>query len=137
MKKTYLTDGHRTYHGCAMSLPTQYASIAAWQEEQHVINNRKLYFEKFSQVQALLSDHWSLQLPQAGFNFWARTPVNDELFTKLLYQKTNITVLPGSYLSRKINGIDPGKNYVRMAMVPPLADCIEAAKRIRHFVSCL
>ena len=128
---------YRTYHGCAMPLPTQQASITAWQDEAHVIANRTLYREKLTRVQSILKDTWALTQPQAGFNFWAKTPIDDELFTQKLYQQTNITVLPGSYLSREVNGVNPGKNHVRMAMVAPLTECEEAAYRIKAFIQSL
>jgi N-succinyldiaminopimelate aminotransferase len=124
---------YRTYHGCAMSLPTQVASIAAWSDELHVINNRKLYREKFTRVAQILKGVWELEQPEAGFNFWAKTPIDDELFTQKLFEAQHITVLPGSYLSREIEGMNPGKNYVRMALVAPLEECIEAAERIKTF----
>ena len=125
---------YRTYHGCAMSLPIQFASIAAWSDEAHVINNRKLYREKFTRVADILKGVWELDQPEAGFNFWAKTPIDDELFTQKLFEKQNITVLPGSYLSREVGGINPGKNYVRMALVAPLEECIDAAERIKTFL---
>ena len=128
---------YRTYHGCAMPLPTQQASISAWQDEDHVIANRSLYREKFTRVQAILQDSWPLILPQAGFNFWAKTPIDDTVFTQKLYEQTNITVLPGSYLSREVDGINPGRNHVRMAMVAPIDQCEEAAYRIKTFIQSL
>lgn len=124
---------YRTYHGSSMSIPTQLASIKAWQDEEHVINNRILYREKFESVATILKDVWPLEQPQAGFNFWAKTPIDDEQFTQQLFKDQHITVLPGSYLSREINGINPGKNYVRMALVADVDQCIEAAKRIYTF----
>ena len=125
---------YRTYHGCAMPVPTQLASIAAWSDEQHVIENRRLYQEKFVQVAKILQEVWPLQKPEAGFNFWAKTPIDDESFTKRLFESQHITVLPGSYLSRECDGINPGKHYVRMALVAPIAECIAAAERIKHFI---
>ncbi len=126
---------YRTYHGCAMSIPVQLASIAAWQDEKHVIENRALYREKFSQVADILEDSWPIIQPEAGFNFWAKTPIDDELFAQQLFEQQHITVLPGSYLSREISGINPGKNHVRMALVAPINECKEAAYRIKEFVS--
>lgn len=124
---------YRTYHGCAMPLPTQMASIAAWNDEAHVIANRKLYTEKFIAVANKLKDSWPLQPAEAGFNFWAKTPIDDEVFTQRLYESQHLTVLPGSYLSRNAQGHNPGKNYVRMALVTPLKECLEAAERIQCF----
>jgi len=124
---------YRTYHGCAMSLPTQLASIAAWNDDEHVIYNRTLYREKFNAVANILQNTWTLEQPEAGFNFWAKAPVDDETFTKMLFEKQNITVLPGSYLSREVSGLNPGENYVRMALVAPIEECKEAAQRIKTF----
>ncbi|MGH1486296.1 MAG: succinyldiaminopimelate transaminase [Cellvibrionaceae bacterium] len=128
---------YRTYHGCAMSVPTQLASIAAWDDEDHVVSNREMYRQKFALVSDMLSDTWRVNQPMAGFNFWAKTPIDDEKFTQLLFEKTNITVLPGSYLSREVNGNNPGKNHVRMAMVAPIEECIEASHRIQSFLTNL
>ena len=128
---------YRTYHGCAMSLPIQNASIAAWNDEAHVKHNRDLYREKFSQVLAILSPVMDVQQPDASFYLWAKTPISDELFAQRLYGEYNVTVLPGSYLSREVEGVLPGANYVRMALVAPLEECIEAAERIRDFIKKL
>jgi N-succinyldiaminopimelate aminotransferase len=133
--KAFLT--YRTYHGCAMPIPAQLASIAAWKDEQHVSDNRELYRQKFSLFADILEGIWELEKPEAGFNFWAKTPIDDEQFTQLLFAKTNITVLPGSYLSRDVNGINPGKNHIRMAMVAPVEECREAAERIKSFMRSL
>ncbi len=128
---------YRTYHGCAMPLPTQLASISAWQDEEHVTQNRQLYRDKFALVEDILKDTWPLIKPQSGFNFWAKTPIDDESFSKQLFEQQHITVLPGSYLSREINGINPGKNHVRMALVASIEECETAAHRIKSFVSTL
>lgn len=128
---------YRTYHGCAMPIPTQLASIDAWNDEKHVIENRTLYRHKFQQFADILSSTWSLQQPDAGFNFWAKTPIDDQLFAQQLFAKTNITVLPGSYLSRTLAGHNPGNGHVRMAMVAPVDQCIEAAERIKAFIDTL
>lgn len=124
---------YRTYHGCAMALPSQLASIAAWDDESHVVDNRTLYREKFLRVQTILKDVWQLDQAEAGFNFWAKTPIDDERFTQALFASQNITVLPGSYISREANGLNPGKNYVRMALVASIEECVEAAERIKIF----
>lgn len=128
---------YRTYHGCAMPIPNQLASIQAWQDENHVRTNRKLYQEKFNRVEGILQSSWAIKQPQAGFNFWAKTPIDDQKFTQLLFQRKNITVLPGSYLSRSNLGINPGKNHIRMAMVAPIEECVLAAERIKQFIESL
>ena len=128
---------YRTYHGCAMPMPAQLASISAWQDEEHVVNNRQLYQEKFALVERILKDTWPLIKPQAGFNFWAKTPIDDEVFCRQLFEQQHITVLPGSYLSREVNGINPGKHHVRMALVASIEECEQAAYRIKEFVSAL
>lgn len=128
---------YRTYQGCALPLPTQHASIAAWRDEDHVRENRKLYREKFSAVIATLSTVCPVQKPPASFYIWLKTRLPDTEFARRLYAKENMTVLPGSYLSREAAGINPGANHVRIALVAPLAECIDAAQRIKHFLSTL
>jgi len=128
---------YRTYHGCAMSTPTQLASIAAWQDEQHVIENRSLYREKFQLVHDILGEQLQLQYPEGGFYFWAKTPIDDLTFTQQLYQQQNITVLPGQFLSRTVMGENPGENRIRMALVASVDDCLTAANRINSFISSL
>ncbi len=128
---------YRTYHGSAMSLPVQAASVAAWGDEAHVKQNRDLYREKFARVLEILSPVMTLQHPSASFYLWAKTPINDELFAQRLYGECNITVLPGSYLSHDVDGITPGADYVRMALVASVEECIEAAERIRDFIKSL
>lgn len=125
---------YRTYHGCAMPMPSQYASIAAWQDETHVEENRTLYRQKFADVHALLKDVLPLDVPPAGFYLWLPTPGNDEEFARKLFMEQNVTVLPGTYLSRMANGINPGQDHVRMALVASREGCLEAAQRIRDFV---
>ena len=126
---------YRTYHGCAMSIPTQLASIAAWQDEEHVQANRQLYREKFDAVLRILDGVLDVQRPDGGFYLWAKTPGDDCLFTRELFAREHVTVVPGSYLSREVDGFNPGSGRVRMALVAPLAECIEAAQRIRRFIS--
>ena len=122
---------YRTYHGCAMSEAVQHASIAAWGDEAHVRDNRDQYRQKFGAVVPILRPSLQVEPPDAGFYLWARVPGgDDEGFAKRLYAAANVTVLPGSYLAREAHGLNPGRGYVRMALVPPLADCIEAAHRI-------
>ena len=126
---------YRTYHGCAMPPATQAASIRAWQDENHVIENRRLYREKFSAVLEILAPVLDVQLPDAGFYLWPHTPVDGEEFARGLLAQQNVIVLPGSYLSRTAAGINPGQGHVRMALVAPLEDCIEAAERIKSWLS--
>ncbi len=128
---------YRTYHGCAMPVPTQYASIAAWQDEEHVRENRDFYREKFAAVTQILAEVCVVRQPEASFYLWLQTMVDDTEFAQKLFAQENITVLPGSFLSREFLGINPGKNHVRMALVAPLAECIEAAQRIKHFINTL
>ncbi|NHN76560.1 succinyldiaminopimelate transaminase [Azotobacter chroococcum] len=125
---------YRTYHGCAMPVPTQLASIAAWNDEVHVRANRVLYREKFDAVLGLLQPVLDVQRPDGSFYLWPRTPVDDQSFTRELFAREHVTVVPGSYLSRSVGGLNPGTNRVRMALVAPLAECVEAAERIRDFV---
>jgi len=128
---------YRTYHGCAMPLPTQYASIRAWQDERHVQENRRLYREKFTAFIEILSDVCIISKPAASFYIWLKTPITDTEFSQKLFAQYNITVLPGSYLSRDFAGTNPGQNHVRIALVAPLEDCIEAAQRIKLFLNSL
>lgn len=125
---------YRTYHGCAMPSYVQAASIRAWNDEEHVRENRKLYREKFSAVLDILSPVMKVYPPAAGFYLWPELPVADEEFARGLYSAHNVTVLPGSFLSRPVNAINPGANRVRLALVPPLAACVEAAWRIRDYL---
>lgn len=125
---------YRTYHGAAMPLPTQAASIAAWSDETHVIENRARYREKFTAVLEILKDTLELTLPPAGFYLWPKLAADDEAFTRALLEATNVAVLPGSYLSRPAHGANPGQGHIRMALVPPLEACVEAAQRIRQFI---
>jgi N-succinyldiaminopimelate aminotransferase len=123
---------YRTYHGCALPPPTQQASIAAWQDEAHVADNRAQYRAKFSAVLDILAPVLRVQRPAASFYLWAEAPGGDDAaFARRLYAEQHVTVLPGSYLSRAAHGSNPGAGRVRIALVPPLADCIEAARRIR------
>lgn len=128
---------YRTYHGSAMSPAIQSASIAAWRDEAHVAENRRLYTEKFERVLAILQPVLPVSLPDASFYVWLRTPIDDMLFTQQLYRDYNVTVLPGSYLAREAQGVNPGKNFVRLALVADVAETIEAAHRIAEFVKKL
>ncbi|NOT12433.1 MAG: succinyldiaminopimelate transaminase [Methylococcaceae bacterium] len=142
---------YRTYQGCAMPLPTQHASIQAWRDESHVIENRRLYREKFAAVIDILKDVCDITKPPAGFYIWLKIPqpsasplgnegrrgISDTDFTQGLYAQENVSVLPGSYLSRDFDGVNPGLYHVRIALVAPLAECIEAAHRIKQFFNTL
>ena len=119
---------YRTYHGSAMSLAVQHASIAAWSDEAHVEENRRLYAEKFRAVLPLLGKEAAM--PQGGFYLWLPTPVDDAEFVRRLYREANVLALPGSYLGRERDGRNPGRNRVRLALVPPRDECVEAIGRI-------
>lgn len=125
---------YRTYHGSAMPLINQEVSIAAWEDEDHVKTNRLKYKEKFSAVIDILSDVLELQNPDGGFYLWPSLPISDEKFTRDLYGEMNVKVLPGSYLSREINGYNPGRNRVRIALVAELDECVQAAGRLKDFL---
>jgi N-succinyldiaminopimelate aminotransferase len=131
----YLT--YRTYHGCAMPVQTQMASLAAWQDETHVVENRAQYQAKFNAVLDILKNVMDVQRPDAGFYLWPRTPIDDQDFTRRLLAEQNVSVVPGSFLSRDVDGYNPGAGRIRMALVAPLTDCIEAAHRIREFIESL
>ncbi|KIF82595.1 succinyldiaminopimelate transaminase [Noviherbaspirillum autotrophicum] len=138
MKKFLL---YRTYHGGAMSPPIQAASVAAWNDEQHVEENRAKYIAKFKQITPMLQEALDVQLPDAGFYLWAkvdkRVAISDTEFAKRLYAEYNVTVLPGSYLAREAHGINPGQNRIRMALVAEVEECLEAAGRIVEFAKKL
>ncbi len=125
---------YRTYHGSAMSTVVQAASVAAWNDEQHVIDNRNQYRAKFAQVTPLLSSVLDVALPDAAFYLWAGVQGSDTEFARDLYALYNVTVLPGSYLAREAHGFNPGAGRVRMALVAETAECVEAAERIIQFV---
>jgi N-succinyldiaminopimelate aminotransferase len=126
---------YRTYHGCAMSPPIQAASALAWADEKHVEENRGLYRRKFKAVLDILSSVLPVEQPQGAFYLWPQTPMDDTTFARDLFAQTNITVLPGSYLSRPAHGTNPGEQRVRMALVAPEAECIEAAHRLAAFLN--
>jgi N-succinyldiaminopimelate aminotransferase len=125
---------YRTYHGSAMSPVVQAASIAAWQNEDHVVANRALYRDKFAQVTPILAEVLQVALPDAGFYLWADVAGDDVTFASELYALYNVTVLPGSYLARSAGGHNPGVGRIRMALVADTSECVEAAQRIRDFV---
>jgi N-succinyldiaminopimelate aminotransferase len=127
---------YRTYHGSAMSPVVQSASIAAWNDEAHVVENRRQYAEKFAAVMPLLRDALQFEAPDAAFYLWARVPGGDDTaFARELFRTRHVTVLPGSYLARDAAGVNPGKGYVRIALVDSLPACVEAAERIVEFVT--
>jgi len=128
---------YRTYHGCGTPSFIQMASRLAWQDEAHVLENRSLYRKKFSAVIAILQPVLDVRHPEAGFYLWLKTPINDTVFARDLFAQHNITVLPGSYLSREAHGQNPGNGYVRIALVASLEECIDAAERIRTYVESL
>ena len=122
---------YRTYHGSAMSLPVQRASIAAWNDEAHVVENRALYQAKFDRVLPILRQKFDVRLPDASFYIWLRIPDGDDLrFTQELYRDTGVLVLPGRFFARETANGNPGKGFVRIALVDELDKCVEAAQRI-------
>ncbi len=133
--KQYLL--YRTYHGSAMSHPVQRASIAAWNDEAHVRENRRLYAGKYSAVLPLVQRPLETEMPDGGFYLWIRTPVDDAEFARGLQRDYNVLVVPGSYLARDAHGENPGKNHVRIALVTPAEECVEAAGRMMRFAKGL
>jgi N-succinyldiaminopimelate aminotransferase len=129
---------YRTYHGSAMSPIVQAASIAAWNDEPHVVANRAMYREKFASVTPVLSAVMDVALPDAGFYLWAGIPEafkgSDTAFSRELLALYNVVVLPGSYLARDAQGHNPGAGRIRMALVAETAECVEAAQRIVQFI---
>jgi N-succinyldiaminopimelate aminotransferase len=125
---------YRTYHGCAMSPTVQAASVAAWTDESHVVENRRMYREKFDAVLDVLAPAMPVQRPDGGFYLWLETPGADTDFARDLYREQAVTMLPGSYLAREAHGINPGLGRVRAALVAPVAECVEAATRLAAFV---
>jgi len=132
---------YRTYHGAAMCPAVQAASVAAWNDEAHVVENRRLYAEKFAQVTPIVSSVLQTGMPDASFYLWARvntdSGITDTEFARRLLAEYNVVVLPGSFLAREANGVNPGAGFVRIALVAPLAETIDAAERIKQFVSKL
>jgi N-succinyldiaminopimelate aminotransferase len=128
---------YRTYHGCALPLYVQAASTAAWNDEGHVRANRELYRKKFAAVIDVLRPALDVQQPDGGFYLWPRLPLDDQDFTRRLFAQQNVTVLPGSYLSRDAHGTNPGRDHARIALVAELEECVEAARRMRAFIESL
>ena len=130
--KRYLL--YRTYHGCAMPVPTQLASIAAWNDDAHAAANRALYREKYARVLPILEPVLDVTEPDGGFYLWPDVQRDDEAFTRELFVRQNLTILPGSYLARDTAEGNPGRQRVRISLVAPVDECIVAAQRIRHFL---
>jgi N-succinyldiaminopimelate aminotransferase len=128
---------YRTYHGSAMSLSVQAASIAAWNDEAHVHENRRLYAEKYRAVLSRVKAPLETEMPEGGFYLWIRTPIDDAEFARRLLAEQNVLVLPGSYIARTVDGVNPGTNHIRVALVPPLAECTEAIERISRLAQSL
>jgi N-succinyldiaminopimelate aminotransferase len=128
---------YRTYHGSAMNPAIQAASIAAWNDEAHVAENRRLYAEKFARVVEILKPVLPVTMPDAGFYLWIRTPNADTAFAQALYRDYNVAVLPGSYLARNAAGVNPGEDFVRLALVASTEETVEAAHRIAKFAASL
>ncbi len=125
---------YRTYHGCAMPPPVQAASASAWRDEAHVRGNRALYRAKYDAVLPMLAPVMKVERPDAGFYLWPEVGGDDTRFTRALFEQTHVTALPGSFLSREARGENPGRGRVRLALVAPIEDCIEAAQRLRAFI---
>ncbi len=125
---------YRTYHGCAMPLPTQLASIAAWNDDAHAAANRALYREKFARVLPILAPVLDVVEPDGAFYLWPDVQRDDETFTRELFARQNLTILPGSYLARDTAAGNPGRRRVRISLVAPLDECVSAAQRIRDFL---
>lgn len=128
---------YRTYHGSAMSDTVAAASLAAWNDEAHVIENRRQYRAKFDAVLPILQDVLDVSRPDASFYLWARTPGSDTDFTRGLFEQQNVAVLPGSYLARDAHGTNPGAGRIRIALVAPLDACVEGARRIATYARSL
>ncbi len=128
---------YRTYHGNAMSPPVQAASIAAWKDEAHVRENRRLYATKFAQATPIIARALQTAQPEAAFYLWARTPIDDTEYARRLFAERNVTVLPGSFLARTRDGLNPGAGFVRIALVADLDEVLDAARRIVDFTQTL
>ncbi len=126
---------YRTYHGCSMPPPVQIASAAAWADEAHVAANRKAYDLKYDAVLPILNQSMSVDKPDAGFYLWPQLPIDDQKFTQLMLQQQNVAVVPGSYLGRQVNNSNPGEQHVRLALVAPQDECVEAAERIQQVLN--
>ena len=125
---------YRTYHGCAMPLTTQLASIPAWNDDAHVVENRSLYRQKFAGVLPILQEVVEVSAPEAGFYLWPRV-TDDERFTRELFECKHVKVLPGSFIARDVHHLNPGRGRVRISLVASVPECVEAAGRIRDYVA--
>jgi N-succinyldiaminopimelate aminotransferase len=128
---------YRTYHGSAMNPAVQAASEAAWRDEAHVAENRRLYREKFAAALPLVKAPLETAMPDGGFYLWIHTPTDDAGFARELYRQYNVAVLPGSYLARDTAGANPGRNHIRVALVAPFDECMEGVRRIAEFARSL
>ena len=128
---------YRTYHGCAMAPPVQAASVAAWNDEAHVLDNRNQYRAKFAASTPLISEVLGTGMPDASFYLWAKTPIADTDFARALLEHYNVVVLPGSFLAREADGVNPGARFIRIALVAGMDECLEATRRIREFAQQL
>jgi N-succinyldiaminopimelate aminotransferase len=126
---------YRTYQGGAMPLPTQLASTVAWNDDVHVAANRALYQQKFARVLPILAPVLEVSQPDGGFYLWPQVGDDDQLFTRQLHERQNLTILPGSFLAREHDGVNPGRGRVRISLVPGVAECVTAAERIRDFIT--
>ncbi|MFN0316926.1 MAG: succinyldiaminopimelate transaminase [Burkholderiales bacterium] len=124
---------YRTYHGCAMNPAVQVASEVAWKDEAHVVENRRQYTAKFNAAVKELREVTQVSMPDAAFYLWVRTPMDDQAFAQQLYARYNVIVLPGSYLAREARGVNPGKNFVRIALVAQYEECMDAVRRLKLF----
>jgi N-succinyldiaminopimelate aminotransferase len=125
---------YRTYHGSAMAVPTQLASMAAWNDDAHVLANRALYREKYARVLPLLAPFWQVSEPDGGFYLWPEVGGDDQAFTRELYTATHVSVVPGSFLARDTPAGNPGLGRVRISLVASVDACVSAALRIRDFL---
>jgi N-succinyldiaminopimelate aminotransferase len=128
---------YRTYHGSAMSIAVQRASIAAWNDETHVRDNRRMYADKFAAVLPLIGGQLKTERPEGGFYLWIQTPIDDAEFARGLQRDYNVLVVPGSFLAREAHGENPGRNHIRIALVAPIGECVEALERVNQFAKAL
>ena len=126
---------YRTYHGCAMPIHVQEASAMAWRDESHVVDNRAIYRRKFEATQPLVSKACGGELPEGAFYYWLDIGIDDELFASQLFKQENITVLPGRYLGREVNGENPGSQHIRVALVAPFDECVAAIRRMCDLIN--
>ena len=125
---------YRTYHGCSIPEPIQYASSYAWSDETHCISNRVMYRKKFEEVGKILGKYLTYPKPEASFYLWPKTPINSETFTYELFRQQNVTILPGHFMSSDKDGLISGYDRVRLALVNQYDDCVEGARRIEQFI---